>query len=143
MLNLLDELQQALGVAYVFISHDLGVVRHVADEVLVMYLGRAVEHGAAAQVFEQPQHPYTRALLSATPTVDPARRRERIVLRGELPSPLERPPGCAFRTRCPWAQPACAALDPPLQATPAGPWVACPLAGAAASAPLPPAPAGA
>ena len=143
VLNLLDELQQALGVAYVFISHDLGVVRHVADEVLVMYLGRAVEHGAAAQVFEQPQHPYTRALLSATPTVDPARRRERIVLRGELPSPLQRPPGCAFRTRCPWAQPACAELDPPLQATPAGPWVACPLAGAAASAPLPPAPAGA
>jgi dipeptide transport system ATP-binding protein len=135
VLNLLDELQQALGVAYVFISHDLGVVRHVADEVLVMYLGRAVEHGPAGQVFEQPQHPYTRALLSATPTVDPARRRERIVLSGELPSPLARPPGCAFRTRCPWAQAACATLDPPLQPTPGGSQVACPVALASATGP--------
>ena len=135
VLNLLDELQQTLGVAYVFISHDLGVVRHVADEVLVMYLGRAAEHGTAAQVFEQPQHPYTRALLSATPTVDPARRRERIVLSGELPSPLERPPGCSFRTRCPWALPACATLDPPLQLAPNGSQVACPVALASAAGP--------
>jgi dipeptide transport system ATP-binding protein len=110
-------------------------VRHVADEVLVMYLGRAVEHGTAAQVFEQPQHPYTRALLSATPTVDPARRRERIVLSGELPSPLERPPGCSFRTRCPWALPACATLDPPLQLAPNGSQVACPVALASAAGP--------
>jgi len=103
VLNLLAELQRELGVAYLFISHDLGVVRHVADEVLVMYLGRCVEQGPAAQVFESPRHPYTQALLSATPTVDPARRRQRILLQGELPSPLERPAGCAFRARCPQA----------------------------------------
>ncbi|MBQ0931130.1 dipeptide ABC transporter ATP-binding protein [Ideonella sp. 4Y16] len=103
VLNLLAELQRELGVAYLFISHDLGVVRHVADEVLVMYLGRCVEQGTAAEVFESPRHPYTQALLSATPTVDPARRRQRILLQGELPSPLERPQGCAFRARCPQA----------------------------------------
>ncbi|WP_043821043.1 oligopeptide/dipeptide ABC transporter ATP-binding protein, partial [Rubrivivax gelatinosus] len=77
-----------LGVAYVFISHDLGVVRHMADEVMVMYLGRAVEQGAREALFDAPQHPYTQALLSATPTIDPAARRQRIVLAGELPSPL-------------------------------------------------------
>jgi dipeptide transport system ATP-binding protein len=114
VLNLLAELQRELGVAYVFISHDLGVVRHVADEVMVMYLGRCVEQGPADAVFEAPRHPYTRALLSATPTVDPARRRQRILLQGELPSPLERPSGCAFRARCPQAHERCGE-PPPLQ----------------------------
>lgn len=127
VLNLLDDLQQALGVAYVFISHDLGVVRHVADEVMVMYLGRCVEQGPRDAVFESPRHPYTQALLSATPTVDPALRRERIILQGELPSPIDRPSGCPFRTRCPVAQSRCAEAEPPLE--PCGPQqVACWLA---------------
>ncbi|HEU5294912.1 MAG TPA: dipeptide ABC transporter ATP-binding protein [Burkholderiaceae bacterium] len=114
VLNLLDELQDELRVAYVFISHDLSVVRHVADDVIVMYLGRVVEHGARDAIFGSPQHPYTRALLSATPTVDAASRRERIVLKGELPSPLDPPAGCAFHTRCPLAMPVCRQQVPPL-----------------------------
>jgi dipeptide transport system ATP-binding protein len=115
VLNLLAELQNEMNVAYVFISHDLGVVRHVADEVMVMYLGRCVEQGPRDAVFDHPLHPYTQALLSATPTVDAALRRERVILKGELPSPLARPSGCAFRTRCPVAMPACAHTDPPLE----------------------------
>jgi dipeptide transport system ATP-binding protein len=115
VLNLLAELQAEFGVAYVFISHDLSVVRHVADEVIVMYLGRAVEQGPARAVFAAPRHPYTQALLSATPTVDPALRRERIVLKGELPSPLAPPSGCAFHTRCPWVEPGCRAAAPALE----------------------------
>ena len=115
VLNLLDDLQQALGVAYIFISHDLGVVRHVADEVMVMYLGRCVEQGPRDAVFDTPRHPYTQALLSATPTVDPAMRRDRIILKGELPSPIDRPSGCPFRTRCPLAFARCAEVEPPLE----------------------------
>jgi len=114
VLNLLDELQSEFGVAYVFISHDLSVVRHVADDVMVMYLGRVVEHGPRGAIFDSPQHPYTRALLSATPTVDAASRRERIILKGELPSPLNPPAGCAFHTRCPIAMPVCRAQVPEL-----------------------------
>ena len=116
VLNLLADLQQQLGVAYVFISHDLGVVRHMADEVLVMYLGRAVETGPRAAVFEAPRHPYTEALLSATPTVDEGARRQRIVLKGELPSPLSPPTGCAFHTRCPIAVADCSRQVPQLTA---------------------------
>jgi dipeptide transport system ATP-binding protein len=115
VLNLLDDLQQRFNVAYIFISHDLGVVRHVADEVMVMYLGRCVEQGPRDAVFDTPRHPYTRALLSATPTVDPALRRERIILKGELPSPIDRPSGCPFRTRCPLAFERCAEVEPPLE----------------------------
>jgi dipeptide transport system ATP-binding protein len=115
VLNLLADLQRELGVAYLFISHDLGVVRHVADEVMVMYLGRCVERGPREAVFEQPRHPYTQALLSATPTVDPAQRRTRIILQGELPSPIARPSGCGFRTRCPLAFERCAAEVPVLE----------------------------
>ncbi|MBK1713345.1 dipeptide ABC transporter ATP-binding protein [Rubrivivax gelatinosus] len=124
VLNLLADLQAELGVAYVFVSHDLGVVRHMADEVLVMYLGRAVEQGAREALFEAPQHPYTQALLSATPTVDPAARRQRIVLAGEMPSPLAPPSGCAFHTRCPIAEPQCRS-ERPLLAPVAGRQVAC------------------
>ena len=115
VLNLLADLQQEFGVAYVFISHDLSVVQHVADDVMVMYLGRVVEHGPSAAVFAQPRHPYTQALLSATPTVNAAQRRERIILKGELPSPLAPPAGCAFHTRCPWVQPRCREAEPALQ----------------------------
>ncbi|KAB0585332.1 dipeptide ABC transporter ATP-binding protein [Ideonella dechloratans] len=116
VLNLLADLQRELGVAYLFISHDLGVVRHVADEVMVMYLGRCVERGTRDAVFGHPRHPYTQALLSATPTVDPAQRRTRIILQGELPSPIARPSGCGFRTRCPLAFERCAAEVPVLEA---------------------------
>ena len=103
ILNLLSDLQEEFGLAYVFISHDLSVVRHIADEVLVMYLGRVAEHGATEAVFSDPRHPYTRALLSATPMADPERRKERIILKGELPSPFNPPTGCVFNPRCPIA----------------------------------------
>jgi dipeptide transport system ATP-binding protein len=119
VLNLLVDLQKELGLAYVFISHDLSVVRHVADDVLVMYLGRAVEHGTRDQVFGMPQHPYTRSLLSATPVADPAtklaRAGQRIILRGELPSPFAPPSGCAFHPRCPIAMAACRDRVPPME----------------------------
>ncbi len=119
VLNLLVQLQVRLAVAYVFISHDLGVVRHMVhgpnDQVMVMYLGQAVEHGARHAVLDAPAHPYTQALLSATPTVDPALRRQRIVLQGEMPSPLAPPRGCAFHTRCPQAQARCASEPPALR----------------------------
>jgi oligopeptide transport system ATP-binding protein len=115
VLNLLAELQQRLGVSYLFISHDLSVVRHVADRVVVMYLGRIVESGPVEQVFEQPRHPYTAALLSAAPSLDRAARTERIVLEGEIPSPLDPPSGCRFRTRCWRATDVCAAEAPPLE----------------------------
>ncbi|MCG8695110.1 MAG: dipeptide ABC transporter ATP-binding protein [Minwuiales bacterium] len=115
ILNLLMDLQEEFQLAYLFISHDLSVVRHIADEVMVMYLGRAVEHGGHAALFERPAHPYTRALLASTPTVDPTRRRERIRLEGELPSPLDPPPGCAFHRRCPHATELCARERPELR----------------------------
>ncbi len=124
VLNLLVDLQQALGVAYVFISHDLGVVRYMADEVMVMYLGKVVEQGTRDAVFDSPQHPYTQALLSATPTVDKAARRNRIILKGELPSPISPPSGCAFHTRCPIAMLRCK-VEAPLLEMNAGRAVAC------------------
>ncbi|MFB0835805.1 ABC transporter ATP-binding protein [Arthrobacter halodurans] len=114
VLNLLNELQAKLGVSYIFISHDLSVVRHVTDRVAVMYLGRIIETGTTEDVFERPLHPYTAALMSASPKLDPAARpAERIVLRGELPSPLDPPSGCRFRTRCWKAQDLCAREAPP------------------------------
>ncbi len=103
VLNLLAELQQEFGLAYLFISHDLSVVRHIADQVMVIYLGHAVEVGTREAIFAAPQHPYTRALLSATPVADPRRKKERIVLQGELPSPFDPPSGCPFHPRCPLA----------------------------------------
>ncbi|UYQ76982.1 ATP-binding cassette domain-containing protein [Glutamicibacter sp. JL.03c] len=113
VLNLLNELQQRLGVSYIFISHDLSVVRHVTDRVAVMYLGRIIETGTTEQVFDAPMHPYTASLMSASPKLDPAQRpAERIVLAGELPSPLDPPSGCRFRTRCWKAQPICSAQQP-------------------------------
>jgi dipeptide transport system ATP-binding protein len=114
VLNLLMELQRELGIAYLFISHNLQVVRHIADAVMVMYLGKAVEYGPKAGVFERPAHPYTKALLASTPTLDPRVRRERIVLKGELPSPLNPPSGCAFHTRCPYAIERCRTEVPAL-----------------------------
>jgi len=114
ILNLLVELQDRLNLAYLFISHDLSVVKHMADDIMVMYLGRVVEAGATAAVFSAPQHPYTRALLSATPVADPTRQQTRIRLEGELPSPLSPPTGCAFNPRCWKAQDHCRAERPAL-----------------------------
>ncbi|PZQ84941.1 MAG: dipeptide ABC transporter ATP-binding protein [Ancylobacter novellus] len=115
VLNLLVELQEQLGVAYVFVSHDLGVVRHMADEVMVMYLGRTVEYGPRDAIFDAPRHPYTRALLSATPVADPEAKKERIVLEGELPSPFNPPTGCPFNPRCPLAIERCRQEMPPAE----------------------------
>ncbi|MBG6030671.1 ABC transporter ATP-binding protein, partial [Proteus hauseri] len=115
VLNLMMDLQQDMGLSYVFISHDLSVVEHIADEVIVMYLGRCVEKGTKAQIFENPQHPYTQALLSATPRLTPELRRERIKLTGELPSPLNPPSGCAFAARCRRAFGPCSQLQPSLK----------------------------
>jgi dipeptide transport system ATP-binding protein len=124
ILNLLTDLQDTLDLAYLFISHDLSIVRHLADEVMVMYLGRPVEQGPGETIFEDPLHPYTRALLSATPVADPTRRKERIVLRGELPSPLAPPPGCTFNPRCPLVFDRCLVEEPKLRPV-AGRDVAC------------------
>ncbi|MDJ0394652.1 ATP-binding cassette domain-containing protein [Rhodococcus sp. G-MC3] len=114
VLNLLNDLQQQLGISYVFISHDLSVVRHVADRVAVMYLGRIVESGNTESVFDRPRHPYTAALMSAAPKLDAASRGERILLKGEVPSPLNPPSGCRFRTRCWKATDLCASEAPPV-----------------------------
>jgi dipeptide transport system ATP-binding protein len=115
VLNLLADLQEKHNLAYLFISHDLSVVRHIADEVMVMYLGRVVEQGTRDQIFTNPQHPYTKALLSATPAPDPLRKRERLILKGELPSPLNPPSGCSFHQRCPIAFEMCSSLKPELK----------------------------
>jgi dipeptide transport system ATP-binding protein len=124
ILNLFMDLQDEFGTGYVFISHNLSVVEHVADDVMVMYLGTAVEVGAKSRVFGAPLHPYTRALMSATPALRRADRRERIVIRGELPSPLNPPSGCAFHKRCPLAEARCAEAVPALREV-AGRQVAC------------------
>jgi dipeptide transport system ATP-binding protein len=124
VLNLIGELQERHRLAYLFISHGLSVVKHIADEVMVMYLGKPVEQGPAAEVFAHPRHPYTRALLSATPVANPEHRKERIVLKGELPSPLDPPPGCAFNPRCPLAFDRCRVEAPALLAA-GGAMVAC------------------
>lgn len=115
VLNLLMDLQEASDVAYLFISHNLTVVEMIADEVLVMYLGKTVEHGTKHQVFGRPMHPYTRALLASTPRIDPAQRQKKIILNGELPSPLAPPPGCAFNNRCPHAIERCRVEIPQLE----------------------------
>ena len=115
VLNLLMDLQESSSVAYLFISHNLAVVEHIADEVLVMYLGKTVEHGTKQQVFSRPLHPYTKALFASTPHIDPAQRQKKIMLAGELPSPLAPPPGCAFNNRCPHAVEHCRQVIPPLE----------------------------
>lgn len=114
VLNLMMDLQQELGLSYVFISHDLSVVEHIADDVMVMYLGRCVEQGSKSMIYDNPQHPYTQALLSATPRLNPDLRRERIKLEGELPSPLNPPKGCAFNARCRLAFARCSIEQPAL-----------------------------
>jgi len=112
VLNLLLQLQKEYGMTYLFISHDLSVIRHMCDDVAVMYLGEIMESGPAAEIFTNAKHPYTRALLSAIPVPDPSRRRSRIVLRGTVPSAINPPSGCRFHTRCPFAKPICSKEAP-------------------------------
>ena len=125
VLNLMMDLQEEMGLSYVFISHDLSVVEHIADEVMVMYLGRVVEQGETKAIFSNPHHPYTQALLSATPRLSPEQRRERIKLTGELPSPLNPPKGCAFHARCRLATDRCQAERPELKTYADGIKIAC------------------
>ncbi|MDJ0390467.1 ABC transporter ATP-binding protein [Roseomonas sp. E05] len=114
VLNLLAELKARLNLTYLFISHDLNVVEYISDRVLVMYLGRVVEAGPVEQIYGRPRHPYTRALLASKPTLDPDRRTTVLPLAGDPPNPINPPSGCRFRTRCPYAQPRCAEVVPPL-----------------------------
>jgi peptide/nickel transport system ATP-binding protein len=128
MINLLEELQDEFDLTYLFIAHDLAVVRHISDRIAVMYLGKIMEVAESARLYERPLHPYTKALLSAVPIPDPAveSKRERILLRGDLPSPLNPPPGCRFHTRCPFAQKErCPDEVPALRVLESGHTVAC------------------
>jgi oligopeptide/dipeptide ABC transporter ATP-binding protein len=127
IVNLLEELQEELGLTMMFIAHDLAVVRHLCDRIAVMYLGTVVEVGGSEEIYLRPQHPYTKALLSAVPIPDPLVEtdRQRIILTGDVPSPLDPPSGCRFRTRCWKAQDVCATTVPPLSTTDAGHQVAC------------------
>jgi oligopeptide/dipeptide ABC transporter ATP-binding protein len=127
IVNLLEDLQQRLGLTYLFIAHDLSVVRHISDRIVVMYLGKVVEVADRVTLYEAPVHPYTRALLSAVPIPDPKLEasRERTVLRGEVPSPLAPPNGCVFHPRCPMAQARCSAETPALREIRPDHWSAC------------------
>ncbi len=127
VVNMFEDLQHKLGVAYLFIAHDLLIVRHISDRIAVMYLGKIVEIGDADEVYEQPRHPYTISLLSAVPVPDPntARTQQRIILEGDVPSPMNMPTGCAFRSRCRYATEKCAKECPPLEDRGNGHFVAC------------------
>jgi oligopeptide transport system ATP-binding protein len=127
VVNLLENLQNVLDLTYLFISHDLSMVRHIADRVAVMYLGRIMELASVDQLYNNPKHPYTQALLSAVPVPDPAieSTRERVILKGDIPSPANPPPGCPFNTRCPIAQDRCSEEVPEWRQLSSGQWVAC------------------
>ena len=127
VINMFDELQEEMGLTYLFIAHDLLVVRHISDRIAVMYLGKMVEMADAAEIYDHPLHPYTKCLMSAVPLPDPIKAREnkRIVLSGDIPSPLNAPSGCPFRTRCPYATDACAESMPEFKEVSSGHFVAC------------------
>jgi oligopeptide/dipeptide ABC transporter ATP-binding protein len=125
VINLLEDLQAEFNLTYLFISHGLAVVEHISDRVAVMYLGRIVEVATAVDLYANPLHPYTRALLSAIPVPDPTRKRDRIVLKGDVPTPINPPSGCRFHTRCPEAIPECSKIDPDLREVSPGHTVAC------------------
>jgi len=125
VINLLEDLQKKFNLTYLFIAHDLSVVEHISDRVAVMYLGRVVEIASARELYDNPRHPYTEALLSAVPIPDPKLKRKRIVLKGDVPNPIRPPPGCHFHTRCPIAVERCRVEVPALEATRDGHLVAC------------------
>ncbi|MDE9830717.1 ABC transporter ATP-binding protein [Staphylococcus delphini] len=125
VLNIMAELQEEFGLSYLFIAHDLSVVKHVSDYICVMYLGHILEQGPAEAIYENPSHPYTKALISAIPEIDPRRRKERILLEGDLPSPSDPPSGCPFHTRCPVAEARCAEVKPPSVEVDANHYAAC------------------
>jgi oligopeptide/dipeptide ABC transporter ATP-binding protein len=125
VLNLMQDLQKNLSLTYLFIAHDLSVVRHISDRVGVMYLGRIVELTTSEQLYQNPLHPYTKALLSAVPTPDPDAKRERIILQGDLPSPANPPSGCTFHTRCPHVTDECRSVRPQFRDVGSGHFVAC------------------
>ena len=128
VINLMMDIQQEFDVSFLFIAHDLSVVEHVSDKIAVMYLGNLVEFGKAGQVYHHPRHPYSQALLSAVPVPDPKQKnRERIVLKGDVPTPMNKPSGCSFRTRCPMAEPTCADEVPAFETHATEHWVACPI----------------